>query len=41
MNYVDVPKRGWRISQPMVDRDKEWLDAVDGSDCEEEGFEKE
>ena len=24
----------------MVDRDKEWLDAVDGSDCEEEGFEK-
>ena len=40
MNYVDVPKRGWKIGAAPVDRDKEWQDAVDKSDCEEEGFEK-
>ena len=24
MNYIDVTKRGWRLSKPLIDRDEEW-----------------
>ena len=40
MNYVEVQPRGWKINDPLVDRDDEWKEIVDASDEDDEIFDK-
>ena len=40
MNYIDVPARGWKLTDPLLDRDDEWQELAAPSDDEEELFDK-